>query len=387
MSRTSCQSCLAVSVATVVLLGARLAPGIPLGLAAVAVTTLATVVTGLAVPTIGALPAGLPAPAVPGLDARSIGALVLPAIAVALLAALESLLSASVADAMTVHERHHPDRELFGQGIANVVLPFFGGMPATAAIARTAVNVRSGGRSRLAPITHSLVLLVVVAALAPTVASIPIAALAGVLIATAIQMIVGSGAMAIVRSTRGDAAALVTTVVATVLVDLVTAVVVGVVVASAYALRTLAETARIEEVPLDDEVDVSAEERALLDEHVVAYRLEGPLFFAAAQAFLVELVEITDVRVVILRMSRLQALDATGAAVLADAIRRLEGRGITVLLSGIKPSHARTLERSGVYRSLADERHLFPSTPSAIEHAHVHVQRMLHDPSLRAAPR
>ena len=194
-------------------------------------------------------------------------------------------------------------------------------------------------------------------------------------------MIVGSGAVAIVRTTPGDAAALIATVVATVFVDLVTAVIIGVVVASSYALRTLADTARLDEVPLDEDADYK-EERALLEEHVVAYRLEGPLFFAAAQAFLVELVEIAEVRVVILRMSRLQALDATGAAVLADAIRRLEGRGITVLLSGIKQRHAKTLRQLGVYASLAHERHVFPSTPSAIEHAHVHVRRTTHGPAV-----
>ena len=167
---------LAVGVAAVVLVGARLVPGIPLGLAAVVGATMFTAVAGLPVPTIGTLPAGLPSPAIPSLDISSVGALVLPAIAVALLAALESLLSASVADAMTVHQRHDPDRELFGQGVANLVLPFFGGVPATAAIARTAVNVRSGGRSRLSPIIHSLVLLMVVALLAPAVGAIPLAA-------------------------------------------------------------------------------------------------------------------------------------------------------------------------------------------------------------------
>jgi SulP family sulfate permease len=372
-----------LGVAAVVLAGARLMPGVPLGLAAVGGATVLTAVFALSIPTVGALPAGLPTPSVPSLTVGSLGSLVLPAIAVALLAALESLLSASVADAMTVNQRHDPDRELFGQGIANLALPFFGGVPATAAIARTAVNVRSGGRSRLAPITQSIVLLLVVAILAPVVGAIPTAALAGVLIATAIQMITGSGAVAIMRTTPGDAGALLATVIATVVVDLGTAVILGVVVASFFALRTLAETARLDEVPLEDDADF-AEERALLDDHIVAYRLEGPLFFAAAEAFLVELVEIANVRVVILRMSRLQALDATGAAVLADAIRRLEGRGITVLLSGIKPRHAKILGHLAVYSSLAHERHVFPATPSAIDHARLHVSRTLHEPGARS---
>lgn len=369
---------ISLGVAAAILAGARLRPGVPLGLAAVAIATVIVGLAGVVTPTIGRLPAGLPGPAVPGLDPAAFGALVVPALAVALLAALESLLSASVADAMTVNHRHDPDRELFGQGVANLVLPFFGGVPATAAIARTAVNVRSGGRSRLAPITHSLVLLVLVALFAPLVGAIPLAALAGVLFATTAQMIRGSGVVTLLRSTQGDAVALVVTVVATVLVDLVTAVVLGVVVAGAFALRALAGTVRLDEVPLDEDVYVD-EELALLDGHIVAYRVEGPLFFAAAQAFLPELVEIAETRVVILRMSRIQSLDATGASLLADAVHRLEGRGITVLLSGVQPAHRPILARFGVYDRLAHERHVFPSTPSAIEHARLHVARTLHD--------
>lgn len=374
----------AVGVAATILIGARLRPGVPLGLAAVVVATVIVGVTGASLATIGRLPPGLPSPTLPGVDPAVLGALVVPALAVALLAALESLLSASVADAMTVNQRHDPDRELFGQGVANLALPFFGGVPSTAAIARTAVNVRSGGRSRLAPITHSLVLLVVVAVFAPLVGSIPLAALAGVLFATTVQMVEGSGVVPLLRSTSGDAAALIVTVVATVVVDLVTAVVLGVVVAGAFALRDLAATVRLDAVPLDDEpLDEDAhvaEERALLDEHIVAYRVEGPLFFAAAQAFLPELVEVAEVKVLILRMSRVQSLDATGASVLADAVHRLEGRGITVLLSGVQPAHRAVIERFGVYDRLAHERHVFPSTPAAIEHARLHVARTMHDP-------
>jgi MFS superfamily sulfate permease-like transporter len=374
---------IAFGVATAILVGARLRPGVPLGLAAVAVATMVVGATGASLATIGRLPSGLPPPSLPSIDPAVLGALVVPALAVALLAALESLLSASVADAMTVNQRHDPNRELFGQGIANLALPFFGGVPSTAAIARTAVNVRSGGRSRLAPIAHSVILLVVVAAFAPLVGSIPLAALAGVLFATAVQMIEGSGVVPLVRSTPGDAVALIVTVVATVAVDLVTAVVLGVVVAGAFALRDLAATVRLDEVPLhdeplDDDAHV-AEEQALLDEHIVAYRVEGPLFFAAAQAFLPELVEVAEVRVLILRMSRVQSLDATGASVLADAVHRLEGRGITVLLSGVRPAHRSVIERLGVYERLAHERHVFPSTPAAIEHARLHVARTMHD--------
>ena len=165
----------------------------------------------------------------------------------AALAALESLLSATVADAMSVSTRHDPDRELFGQGLANLVSPLLGGIPATAAIARTAVNVRSGARSRLAAVVHSVVLLVVVLALAPVVGWIPLAALAGVLIATAVRMVEVSSLRALVRASRSDAFVLALTFLATVVLDLATAVVLGIVTAGALALRQLANTTALRE--------------------------------------------------------------------------------------------------------------------------------------------
>lgn len=369
-----------LAVAGAILLGVRFRPGVPVSLAAVAVATLVVAVAGLPAPTIGEIAAGLRAPSLPGVELRALGALVLPAVAVAALAALESLLSATVADGMSVGERHDSDRELFGQGVANLVAPLFGGMPATAAIARTAVNVRSGARSRLAAITQSVALLVVVLVATPLVGMIPLAALAGVLIATAVQMVEVSSVSALLRSTRGDAAVLVVTAGATIVLDLVTAVILGFLVAGVHALRQVARSARLDEIQLDT-ADHADEEQALLDEHIVAYRLDGPLFFGAAHAFLLELSEVSDVRVVVLRLSRVATLDATGASVLADTIRRLEGRGITVLLSGVRTDHAPLLRRLGVFDELAHERHLFDTTPDAIEHARLHAARVVHRPA------
>jgi anti-anti-sigma factor len=193
-----------------------------------------------------------------------------------------------------------------------------------------------------------------------------------------------SSLLALARATRGDAVVLAITATATVLFDLVTAVIVGLVVAGFFALRQTARTARLDEMPLDgppfDETDHSEEERALLDEHIVAYRIDGPLFFAAAHDFLLELADVSNVRVVILRMSRVTTIDATGAHVLADTISRLESRGVTVLLSGVQAAHERVLRHLGVYDMLAHERHLFDTTPHAIEHARVHAARISHAP-------
>jgi len=368
---------IAVGVAAAMLIGARVRPGFPVSIVAVVGATALISSTGLDTPVIGEIPRGLPAPGLPAFPLDQLSALLLPAIAVAALAALESLLSATVADAMSVGERHDSDRELFGQGLANIVAPLFGGVPATAAIARTAVNVRSGARSRLSAVTQSIVLLVVVLVAAQMVGRIPLAALAGVLIATAIQMVKVSNLRGIIKATRADAVVLVVTAAATIALDLVTAVLLGLAVAGIAALREVARSARLEETPLDTR-DHTAEEQDLLAEHVVAYRLEGSLFFGAAHTFLLELSEVSKVRVVILRMARIQTLDATGASVLAETIEQLESRGITVLLSGIKPEHQRTLEHLGVYEQLAHERHVFTRTPDAIEHARRHVTKSPH---------
>lgn len=371
---------IAVTVAATMLIVVRLRPAMPVSLLAVGFATVAVAALDVPVRTIGVIPAGLPAPSLPVIDPGTFSDLLLPAVAVAALAALESLMSAAVADGMTVGERHDPDRELFGQGIANLASPLFGGIPATAAIARTAVNVRSGARSRLAAVIQSVALLGVVLVASRWVGLIPLAALAGVLIATAVQMVEASSLNALLRTTRGDAAVLVITALATVALDLVTAVILGMVVAGAFALQQVARSARIDETPLDHS-DHDAEERALFDDHIVAYRLDGALFFGAAHAFLLELSEVGDVRVVILRMSRIVTLDATGASVLGDTIKRLESRGVTVLLSGIGAEQSRILSRLGVYDKLAHERHAFDTTPDAIAHARIHAARLIHTPA------
>lgn len=370
-----------LGVVAVMWLTARVHPGVPGSLVAVLLATAVAELLHLDVSRIGALPASLPRPAVPALAWSQLDALLLPALAVAVLAALESLLSASVADSMSVAERHDPDRELLGQGLANLASPIFGGIPATAAIARTAVNVRSGARSRLSAIVHSLFLLTVILLLAPLVSSIPLAALAGILIATAIRMVEVGSVRAMLRAGRGDAAVLLGTAAATVAFDLISAVAIGVVAAGALALRQVARSSVLEQRPVDDSerIDHQAEEHALLDEHIVAYRLEGSLFFAAAHRALLELSTLSDIRVVILRMSRVATIDATGASVLRDTISQLEHRGITVLLSGVRGQHQVVLDALGVYGALAHEGHLFESTPQAIEHARLHVSRTPHE--------
>jgi SulP family sulfate permease len=360
-----------LTVAVMVLVP-RLHRGLPASLLAVVAATVVAGVSEWDVATIGTLPSSLPTPAMPDLAWGELSQYLGAAFAVAFLAAIESLLSARVADGMVDGPRHDPDRELFGQGLANIAAPLFGGMPATGAIARTAVNVRAGARTRVAAIVHSFVLLLVVLVGADLVAEIPLAALAGVLMVTAVRMVEVHNVRSILRSTRSDAVVLVVTAAATVAFDLIVAVELGVAVAAVLALRNVARTTALTETPILTEVDAD-EERHLLRDHIVAYRIDGALFFGAAQRFLVDLTQVADVRVVILRLPDLQVLDATGAQALGEIVADLEQRHITVLLKGPRPEHERILRAVGALDHLASEHHVFSDLDDAIAHAKHHV--------------
>ncbi|WP_237106377.1 SulP family inorganic anion transporter [Nonomuraea sp. MG754425] len=364
-------------VAGALLAGAALRPNVPFALPAVAVVTVVAEVAGLPLARIGALPQGLPAPSLAFLDLGALPSLLAPAIAVAALSSLESLLSAAVADNMTGRHRHDPDRELFGQGIANLVAPLFGGMPGTGATVRTAVNVRSGATSRLAALAHALILGAIVYLAAGLVAKIPLAALAGVLLATSVRMVERDSVRAMWRSTKSDAAVLVLTAVATLTLDTVLAVIVGLVVAGALALRAIARNVRFGKEPLrhDLQPQHTAHEHALLAEHIVTYRLDGPLFFAAAHRFLTELSELTGASVVILRLRLVTTIDASGALLLGDTIERLERRGIKVYVSGIPAGHHQTLEALGVIAGLVQAGQVFATTDQAIAAARERLHR------------
>ncbi|MFC9918976.1 SulP family inorganic anion transporter [Agromyces binzhouensis] len=356
------------TVAAIMLLAPRIHPLVPGSIVAIVVVALAVVLTGVPVSTIGALPSGLPSPTVPAFDPATLAALALPAATVAALAAIESLLSARVAASISDTGPYDADRELVGQGLASIASALFGGMPATGAIARTAVNVRTGGRTRLAAIVHAVLLASIVAVGASVVASIPLAALAGVLMVTATRMISLATVRSVVGSTRADAVVFVATAVITVSVDLITAVLVGIAVTAFLALRALARSSGVhrEELPGPSEAG---------DERVALFRLEGALFFGAAERMLERVGAMRDVDVVIIRMSQLQILDATGAQVITELVQALERRGVTVLVKGIQARHLELARRVGVIDSLRHRNHLFDELPSAVAHARSHVRR------------
>ena len=384
------QSLAVVALVVVVLVVMpRLNKAVPWSIIAIVLATVAVGFAGWQMSRIGSLPDGLPAPSIPVLDASSTGALFSAAIAVAALAAIESLLSARVADGMTSVAdgmkspgRYDPDRELVGQGLANIASGAFGGMPATGAIARTAVNVRAGARTRVSAMVHSLVLIVVVVAGGGLVAVIPLAALAGVLMVTAVRMIDRRVALSVLRSTRADALVMVVTAAATVALDLILAVEIGIAIAAGLALRALAQSSTMdrEEVASSDTIGATESgpsEQALLHEHIAVYRLDGALFFGASQRFLDELVDVADVRVVVLRLGGIRMLDASGAHALEEIIDDLQGRRIAVILQGIRPEHVATLEAVGTFGALVSAHHAVESLSEAIDHARMHVRRAL----------
>jgi len=364
---------LVVLVAVVMVLLQKLFRAVPASLVAVLLATAAAELLQLDVPRIGPLPHSLPAPAMPAVDIASVGSLAMPAVAIAVLAAIESLLSARVAAGMAGPDGrptgpYSPDRELTGQGLASIAAGLFGGMPATGAIARTAVNVRSGARTRLAAAVHAAVLLGITYLASGMVSRIPLAALGGVLMVTATRMVSRRTVAAILRSTRADAAVFVLTAIITVAFDLIVAIQIGLAAAALFALRKFASLSGVQRETIPGP---SAEG----DEHIAVLRLDGAMFFGAAERILQEISQVRDVQVAIIRLSQLRMLDATGAHALVEVISALELRGITVLLKGVRPDHLDLVTNVGVIRSLRHHKHLFEHLPDAVEHARSHVQR------------
>lgn len=372
-----------VGVVAVLMVGLpRVHRAIPESLTAVVVATVAVAVFHLPVATIGELPSHLPAPSVPSTDLGALRTLIGAALAIAALAAIESLLSARVAATMAPTGSYDPDRELVGQGLASVAAGLFGGMPATGAIARTAVNVRSGARTRLSAIVHSLLLLAVVYLATGPVATIPLSALAGVLMVTSFRMVAFGTVRKILRSTRSDALTFVLTAVVTVCFDLIEAVEIGIVIAAFFALRTVARRSSVvrEELPGP---------RQPGDERIALLRLDGAMFFGAAERISNAITDADhhEVSVVIIRMSQLGMLDATGAHTLAEICEELEARGITVIIKGVQPEHRALLANMGIFDALRHENHLIDSLDDAIAHARTHaVERPAPSPEPKPPP-
>jgi SulP family sulfate permease len=330
-----------VSLATILIVR-KLYPAIPGTVLALAGGTLAVVFAGIDVETIGSrfggIPSGLPTPFIPKFDAALVPVLFRPALTVAMLGAIESLMSAVVADRMS-GDRHNPNTELLAQGVANFISPMFGGLPATGAIARTATNIRSGGRTPVAGMVHALVLLGILVAAAPLARYIPMPVLASILFVVAYNMGEWHEIPKLLRLTKTDIAVWLVTFVLTVFADLTLAVEVGMILAALLFIRRVAVTTTVSMVTAD--YIEAGRSHILQDKEIPAYvtifRIHGPLLFGMTD----KVTGITDqmdrlAPIVIVRLRNMTAIDATGIRALEELADELAASGRVLLLCGAR---------------------------------------------------
>ncbi|MDQ2641636.1 MAG: SulP family inorganic anion transporter [Pseudomonadota bacterium] len=303
----------------------------------------------------GGIPRALPPLSMPQLSFGQVLQLIGPAFAIALLGAIESLLTAVVADGMA-NTRHDPNQELVGQGIANMLTPLFGGFAATGAIARTATSIRNGANSPLAAAVHCLLLVLVIVLLAPLASAIPLAALAAILFHVAWNMADLPIFMNLLgRASNADRALLLVTFCLTVFVDLVVAVNVGVVVAALLFMRRMSDHVEVKEQPEAAE-DIAAAASGALPKSALVYRIDGPFFFGAAEK-LERTLERTPMGVssFVLRLGAVPFMDATGMRALEKVVQRFQRRGVRVLFCGMNERVADSVQRAGLLELVGPE--------------------------------
>jgi SulP family sulfate permease len=316
----------------------------------------------------GGIPRALPGFSWPAISLSDLLQLIGPAFAIALLGAIESLLTAVVADGMT-GSRHDSNQELIGQGAANILAPLFGGFAATGAIARTATSIRNGATSPLAGIVHAVFLLLVILLLAPWAAHVPLAALAAILFFVAWNMADVPHVRRLLRAAPiADRFLLLITFLLTVFVDLVVAVNVGVVLAALLFMRRMAETVHVEQQLFDDD----SNEDVRLPKSVLVYRVEGPFFFGAAEKLesTLERVQL-GVETVVIRLGRVPFMDATGINTLTEIIQRFQRRRVRVMLCGIHDELRGALDAAGI-PALVGEANICASMQMVAERLSIH---------------
>jgi SulP family sulfate permease len=298
----------------------------------------------------GGIPIGLPSLHLPSISLPRLGELLSSAFAIALLGAIESLLSAVVADGMA-GTRHHSNRELFGQGLANIVAPLFGGFAATGAIARTATNIRNGGTSPLAGIIHSLTLILVLLFLAPLAVNVPLTALSAILFIVAWNMSEAKHFINLIKQApRSDVVVLVVTFLLTIFVDLIAAVLIGVILAVIHFIRRISASVEVQAQTTEElSSDLNHHDLDELPHDIVVYAVDGPCFFGAVDVFEQALASThTDPRIVIIRLKWVPFIDITGLQTLKDSISSLQHRGVRVMISGANTQVAAKLKKAGL---------------------------------------
>ena len=373
----------AVASLALILLWPRISHRIPGSIVALVLATVAVQLFHLPVETIGsrfgALSAAFPHPVVPHVSFATASLLIGPAFTIAMLGAVESLLSAVVADGM-IGSRHRSNMELVAQGIANIVTPLFGGIPATGAIARTATNVKNGGRTPVAGIIHSLTLLLITLFLGRWAALIPLAVLAAILVVVAYHMSEWRTFVAEFRAPKSDVAVLVATFLLTVLVDLTVAIEVGMVASAFLFMRRMAEVTNVSAVTreLRDADDIYSTDpnglrRRTIPEGVSVFEVNGPFFFGAAETFKDTMGRVAgNPKVLIIRMRNVPAIDSTGMHTLREVAKRSKKDGTLVLLSDVHTQPLMALSKSDVLDEIGEE-NVFGNIDDALNRGRAHL--------------
>ncbi len=367
----------------IIFLWPRVTPKIPGSLVAVFLITAVVNVAGIEVETIGSrfgsVPNHLPPPQLPDLSWKLITEMFGPGVTIALLAAVESLLAAVVADGM-LGTRHRSNMELIAQGVGNIVSSIFSGIPATGAIARTATNIKNGGRTPMAAMVHAVVLLLIMLFFAPLASLIPMATLAAVLIYVAYNMSELHAFVRLLKSPKSDVAVLFATFLLTVLIDLTVAIQVGVVLAAFLFLQRMSNVTEVkmitkdlqeeEEVPEDDPLSIS---QRTVPEGVEVFEVQGSFFFGAIDQFkeAIRAVE-RKPRILIIRMRNVLAIDASGLKALEDLLESSTRDGTKLILSGVHAQPLIAMQQSGFLERLGEE-----NTTSNIDAALLRAQALL----------
>ncbi len=351
----------------------RLLPKVPASLVAVIVCALVVKFAGVPVNTIGTLypdiPAGAPQLVLPtGLNLDSIVSMIPDAFTIAVLAAVESLLSCVVADGM-VGSRHNSNTELIAQGLGNICSALFGGIPATGAIARTAANIKNGGRSPISGIVHALLLLAMLVILMPYAKLIPMPTIAAILFVVAYNMSEWREFVAIIKnSPKSDSLVLVATFVLTVVFDLVVAIVVGIILATVLFMKRMSDETRVRGwVSPDGENDPDSIRLKEVPAGTMVYEITGPIFFGASDK-IADIFRAADHKVVILRMRAVPAVDASGIHTFENIIEICKKQNMTLILSHVNEQPMKTFKKAGMVEEIGEE-NFCPNIDAALARA------------------
>jgi SulP family sulfate permease len=378
---------IASAAVAIILLWPKVTHKIPGSLIAILVTTAVVQLLHLPVESIGSrfgtIPSSLPVPVIPHLDYTIIKNLVRPAFTIALLGGIESLLSAVVSDGM-IGGNHRSNMELIAQGTANIFSSIFGGIPATGAIARTATNVKNGGRTPVAGITHAITLLLIMLFVGRWASLIPMATLAGILVVIAYNMSEWENFISVMKGPRSDVAVLLSTFFLTVIIDLTVAIEIGMVLAAFLFMRKMIKFSNVSILTnqIDDQgemIDKEATSNYIIPKEVEVFEITGPLFFGAAYKFkdAIKIIERTP-KVLIIRMRHVPIIDATGVHVLKEVYKDTKSMGIKIILAGVTSEQVMgELKKSRLVFAIG-KANIAGTFEKALERCHVILNDQMH---------